>query len=47
MQAMLADNPKGKHGKHEYSLADYGLTAEGVREHFRDYVEKFQIPTKG
>ena len=47
MQAMLADNPKGKHGKHEYSLADYGLTAAGVREHFKDYVEKFQIPTKG
>lgn len=43
MQTFLAANPKGKHGKHEYSLADFGLTREGVREHFRDYIERFGL----
>jgi hypothetical protein len=43
MQAFLAANPKGKHGKHEYSLADFGLTREGVREHFRAYIERFGL----
>lgn len=47
MQAYMANNEQGKHGKHAYSLADYGLTPEGVREHFKDYIEKFDIPTKG
>lgn len=46
MEKMLAANPKGKHGKHEYSLEEYGLTREGVRAHFKDYVERFEIPTK-
>jgi hypothetical protein len=43
MQAFLAANPKGKHGKHEYSLADFGLTREGVRDHFRGYIERFGL----
>jgi hypothetical protein len=47
MNAYMADNPKGKHGKHEYDLAEYGLSAGEVREMFKDYVEDFDIPTKG
>jgi hypothetical protein len=43
MQAFLAANPKGKRGKHEYSLADFGLTREGVRDHFRGYIERFGL----
>jgi Sulfotransferase family len=46
MQATLDANPKGKHGKHEYRLEDYGLTREGIHAHFRDYTERFGIPTK-
>ena len=46
MSAFLAGNPKGKFGKHEYSLEEFGLTREGVRAHFRDYCERFQIPCK-
>jgi len=34
MTKYLADNPKGKHGKHNYSLKTYGLTDEGVRAAF-------------
>lgn len=46
MNSYMADNPKGKHGKHQYNLAEYGLSAEEVRETFRDYVEDFDIPVK-
>ena len=43
MRAYLADNPQGKHGKHSYSLEEYGLTAEAVRERYADYCRKFRI----
>ena len=32
MSRYLAENPKGKHGRHRYSSADFGLTDEGIRE---------------
>src|SRR3546814_6342102 len=37
MQKMMAANPKGRFGKHEYALEEFGLTADGVRRHFKDY----------
>lgn len=46
MAGYLAANPKGKHGRHEYDLAEFGLTREGVRHHFREYVDRFQIPVR-
>ena len=47
MKALISENPQNKHGKHVYSLEEFGLTAEGVRNHYRDYIERFRIPTKG
>jgi hypothetical protein len=46
MKALLAGNPKGKHGRHVYSLEEFGLTEAQVREHFRDYCERFAIPQR-
>ena len=46
MMAYMAANPKGKHGRHDYRLEDYGLTADRVRRHYRDYCECFGIPQK-
>lgn len=46
MQAYLADNQKGKHGKHSYDLAEYGLSKELVRERFKSYIESYDIPVK-
>ncbi|WP_232492480.1 sulfotransferase family protein [Novosphingobium kaempferiae] len=46
MQAYMAANPKGKHGKHDYSLERYGLTREGVHHAFADYIERYRIPVK-
>jgi len=44
MDSYIAGNPKGKHGKHEYSLEDYGLSAGEVRDVFSDYIRDFDIP---
>jgi hypothetical protein len=46
MVRLLAENPQGKHGKHTYSLAEFGLTEVGVREHFKDYCDRYRIPTR-
>ncbi|NNL68268.1 MAG: sulfotransferase [Myxococcales bacterium] len=43
MDAYSASHPQGKHGKHEYDLASFGLTREAVRERFADYVERFGL----
>lgn len=44
MRAYLADNKQGKHGRHVYDLAEYGLSAAEVRDLFGDYIEAFGIP---
>ncbi|HYC01278.1 MAG TPA: sulfotransferase [Candidatus Limnocylindrales bacterium] len=37
------DNPQHKHGEHRYSAADFGLTAQGMRERFAAYIDRFAI----
>ena len=32
------DHKPGARGAHDYDLADYGLTPEGVRERFAEYL---------
>lgn len=46
MQAMLDANPQGKHGKHDYRLEDYGLTRDEVYDHFKDYIQRYDIAIK-
>jgi hypothetical protein len=46
MQAYLANNRKGKHGKHSYDLAEFGLSKGAVRERFERYIEDYDIPVK-
>jgi hypothetical protein len=36
MQAYLVDNEQGKHGRHTYDLAEFGLAADEIRERFAD-----------
>jgi hypothetical protein len=43
LEAHTAANPKGRHGAHEYSLDDWGLTKEQVRQRFASYAERFEI----
>ena len=44
MRAHLAASPQGRHGRHDYALADFGLEAGLVRERFARYVERFGVP---
>jgi hypothetical protein len=46
MRAMLAANPQGKHGKHAYRPEDYGLSRAEVHEHFKGYIERYDISIK-
>ena len=36
-----AENPKGKHGQHRYTLDEYGLDEGEVRERFRRYTDAY------
>lgn len=44
MQAHIDANPKGKHGRHEYDLAEYGLTREMIKERFAFYTSDDRWP---
>lgn len=41
IRSFAAENPEGKHGKHEYDLAQYGLDEERVRARFAGYAARF------
>jgi hypothetical protein len=43
LQAYMEENPKGKHGRHHYRAADFGLTDDAIAERFRDYYRRFPI----
>lgn len=44
MEAYLADNPRGKHGRIVYDLAgDFGVDPETLRERFGFYYDRFPI----
>jgi len=47
MSKWLADNPQEKFGKHEYKLAQYGLTPDKVRGMFERYLSNYQVEAEG
>jgi len=47
MRAWLADNQQEKFGKHEYKLAQFGLTADKVRGMFERYLSKYEVEREG
>ena len=47
MRRWAADNPRGKHGEHAYTLEQYGLDGAGVRSAFRFYTERCGIRPEG
>ena len=44
MHAHIDNNPKGKHGKHEYDVAEYGLTREIIEQRFAFYTGDTRWP---
>jgi hypothetical protein len=43
MDAFMADHPRGKFGRIDYDLADFGLDAGECRDRFAFYVERFGV----
>ncbi len=38
-------HPQNKHGRHEYTLAEFGLSPEHVKDRMADYIRRFDLPT--
>ena len=47
MDASRKVNKKDRHGKHSYSLEDFGLTSELVDAKYENYRQAFNIPSEG
>lgn len=47
MQAWLDDNPQEKFGKHEYKLAQFGLSPETVAPLFERYLSHYEVEREG
>ncbi|CAF2412830.1 unnamed protein product [Rotaria sp. Silwood2] len=45
IQNWLLENPQGKHGRHKYSLADFGLNREDIETRYADYNKLFLCST--
>ncbi len=43
MTGHVRENPRGKHGAHEYDLGRYGLTEAAVRDRFGWYIDRFEL----
>lgn len=41
MNKCMAENPKGKFGKHSYTLEQFGVTEDEVKERYKDYREQY------
>ena len=47
MRSWLAENPQDKFGRHEYKLAQFGLTVEGLRKRFERYLSAYPVEPEG
>jgi sulfotransferase family protein len=47
MRKWLDDNPQNKFGKHEYKLAEFGLTAQQVEAMFERYLSRYDVEKEG
>jgi hypothetical protein len=47
MSTWIADNPQDKFGRHEYKLAQFGLTEEQVRPMFERYLSAYEVEREG
>lgn len=47
MRAWLADNPQDKFGRHEYKLAQYGLSPSKVEALLERYLSRYEVEREG
>jgi hypothetical protein len=41
----VENNPRGKHGSHRYTLEQYGLSADKVKDRLASYIDRFELNT--
>jgi hypothetical protein len=46
MKTHLTANPKGRFGKHDYTIEEFGLSKGLIRDRFGAYCEKYKIPLR-
>ncbi len=46
MHGFLAEDPHGKHGRHEHALETFALDAQDLARHFKAYSEHFGVPSE-
>lgn len=44
METFLEANRQGKHGKHQYTAEEFGMSADRIRAEFADYMTRYAIP---
>ena len=44
MRSFLTENPRGKHGSHQYEIEDFGMSLNQIRERFDGYCNEYDIP---
>jgi hypothetical protein len=47
IQTWVDDNPQDKFGVHEYKLAQFGLSKEGLAPHFERYLSRYDVEPEG
>ena len=47
MRAWLDDNPQDTFGKHEYKLAQFGLSPDAVKPLFERYMARYEVEPEG
>ena len=45
LRGHVESHPQGKHGSHDYSLEQYGLSKDDVVGRFASYIDRFSLPT--
>jgi hypothetical protein len=43
MRTFVANNPRDKHGAHQYDVEDFGISMEQIRERFAGYCSAYDI----
>jgi hypothetical protein len=46
MRAWLAENRRGKHGKHAYAAVDFGIDVQERRQALSFYHDSFNVPAE-
>jgi len=44
MEIWRRQQPRDKHGLHEYNALDFGLDRTKIQQHFRFYSDRYQVP---